>query len=307
MSRGVGRAPAGLVQQRGQRAPHRAPLPAGGQRDAGAHRPDSRPANVADAARGRQGKGRCVSSQQGARPSPSPAVQRSRNPGACCEENAQSVGPPSPAVTGPGPSGRTGAERPDGGRGSMLLRCCFTPRAICGFCVLQPKSQLAVSHFFFLEETVESILKFEWKYRRPGQARATAKRGTDTVGRRTSDSGHCDQTVAAVEAARPQTKGGRSIDAREQRVPKKSRVNGKLGFARDRRRGRGERLSCQQTLLEKSVCRGEKAPNLTPCTTIDSRWLADSVKLKTRKLPAEKLERIFVLLGKDYLEATANG
>lgn len=230
-SRGVGRAPAGLVQQRGQRAPHRAPLPAGGQRDAGAHRPDSRPANVADAARGRQGKGRCVSSQQGARPSPSPAAQRSRNPGACREENAQSVGPPSPAVTGWGPSGQTGAERPDGGRGSMLLRRCFTPRAICGFCVLQPKSQLAVSHFFFfLEETVESILKFEWKYRRPGQARATAKRGTDTVGRRTSDSGHCDQTVAAVEAARPQTKGGRSIDAREQRVPKKSPRERKTGF-----------------------------------------------------------------------------
>lgn len=67
--------------------------------------------------------------------------------------------------------------------------------------------------------------------------------------------------------------------------PRNRRVNGKLGFARDRRRGRGERLSCQQTLLEKSVCRGEKAPNLTPCTTIDSRWLADSVKLKTRKLP----------------------
>lgn len=148
-SRGVGRAPAGLVQQRGQRAPHRAPLPAGGQRDAGAHRPDSRPANVADAAQGRQGKGRCVSSQQGARPSPSPAAQRSRNPGACREENAQSVGPPSPAVTRRGPSGQTGAERPDGGRGSMLLRRRFTPRAICGFCVLQPKSQLAVSHFFF--------------------------------------------------------------------------------------------------------------------------------------------------------------
>lgn len=140
----------------------------------------------------------------------------------------------------------TGAERPDrgqaAGRGPRLhvVKMLFHAPGDLWILCTPTKIPTGCFTFFFLEETVESILKFEWKYRRPGQARATAKRGTDTVGRRTSDSGHCDQTVAAVEAARPQTKGGRSIDAREQRVPKKSPRERKTGF-RERSKARPRR------------------------------------------------------------------
>lgn len=81
----------------------------------------------------------------------------------------------------------------------------------------------------------------------------------------------------------------------------------KTGF-RERSKARPRRKVILSTNAAGKIgMQGGKAPNLTPCTTTDSRWLADSVKLKTRKLPEEKLERIFVLLGKDYLEATANG